>query len=196
MFTATGVGRDEPEPEIFKRPVWLGPPEDELGRAVDVAQVLARSDRGLVALSHAIAYSTGVSFTFEARVAGLKSIEMHMIQTHQHVGRIEGGLDELPDGFIRIGLELPGGARVSNLGMPRWRPGEEPDGPSLVMSGGGGGQTSARIVQLHPGYWLHPLPDEGTIRVSCEWPIAEIPFTTVELAAAPLRAAGAQAIAL
>ena len=195
MFTSAGAG-DEPEPEISQRPSWLGPPENELGRAVDVAQILARSDRGLVALSHAIAYSTGVSLTFEARVAGLKSIDMHTIHAQQHVGRIEGDVDELPEGFIRIGLELPGGARVSNLGMPRRRPHEEPDGPSFVMCGGGGGQTSAREIQMHPGYWLHPLPGDGTIRLSCEWPAADIPFTTVELDTALLREAAARAITL
>lgn len=193
MFVAAGDAEDG-EPERYERPAWLGPPAGELGRAVDVAQIVARSDAGLIALAHAVAYTTGVSLTFYARVSGLKPGEMHTIYMHQHGGVSDP--DELPDAFMRIGVEVPGGARASNMGRRSWDPEAEPEGPLLMMHGGGGGQTSAREAELHPGYWLWPLPQPGVLKLSCEWPIAGIPFTTVELDAAPLREAAARAIAL
>jgi hypothetical protein len=30
-------------------------------------------------------------------------------------------------------------------------------------------------------YWVWPLPQSGTIQVSCEWPLAGIALSTVEI---------------
>ena len=62
------------EAEPWARPVqpeWLGPPAGELGGVVPLGLVLARSELGVVALSHAIAYSTGVAFDLVAQAGGL-----------------------------------------------------------------------------------------------------------------------------
>ena len=192
MFTAS-TSRDAP-PEPMARPAWIGPPEDELGRAVDVATVLGRSDTGLVAFAFAVAYSTGVSLNLHARATGLKSSDTHRLFHEQHAGMRDDD-EELPDGFLRVGIELPGGALVSNLGGHRW-PSSEPDGPVLHPSGGGGGQSSGHSVEMHPGYWLYPLVGEGTMQVSVEWPLVGIAFTTVELDATPFREAGLRAVKL
>ena len=191
MYVGPGDG-DDGEPQRYTRPAWIGPPEGELGRAVDLAQVLARSDVGVIALGHAVAYSTGVSLTLYARVSGIKPGDMHLMHMPHH----GADPDELPDAFMRLGVELPDGRRASNMGARPWQPDAEPDGPLLLMHGGGGGQTNAHEAELHPGYWLWPLVEEGTLRISCEWPIAQIPFTTVELDTAPLREAAARVIAL
>ena len=53
------------------QPEWLGPPAGELGGVVPLGLVLARSELGVVALSHAIAYSTGVAFDLVAQAGGL-----------------------------------------------------------------------------------------------------------------------------
>ena len=97
-----------------------------------------------------------------------------------------GGFDDddgLPDGFLRVGIELPGGARVSNLSAHRMfrRRETRPDEPVLMMHGGGGGQASDNQASLRPGYWLWPLPEPGTLLLSCEWPIADIALQTVEI---------------
>lgn len=196
MFVSGAAG-DEPEPERYERPPWLGPPADELGRAVDLSVVLGRGDRGVVALSHAIAYSTGIELHVVARAGGVSRSDAARFFHEQHMGVLDPD-EELPAGFLRLGLELPGGTRVSNLrNVLRSRAFEaEPDGPVLLMHGGGGGQAGQDSVETKPAYWLWPLPEAGTIRISCEWPLAEIPFTTVELDTAPLREAAARVVRL
>ena len=193
MFTSASARAEGPA-EAFVRPAWVGPPENELGRAVDVAKILGRSDTGLVAFAYAVAYSTGVSLSLYARANGLKASDTHRLFHEQHVA-LRGDDEDLPDGFLRVGIELPGGALVSNLRGHRWQQ-SEPEGPLLNPSGGGGGQSSGDSVEMHPGFWLYPLVGEGTMRVSIEWPLVGIGFTTVELDATPLREAGLRAVTL
>jgi hypothetical protein len=115
-----------------------------------------------------------------------------MIFHEQHAGRV--GLDELPKGFLRFGIELPDGQRVSNLQQP-WRrgtPEQGPAGPVLTQAGSSGTNTSTDTgVEWSFGYWLWPLPVAGVVRLFCEWPIAEIDLTSVEVGTAPLLAAAA-----
>lgn len=187
---------DEPEPPPpaveSERPVWLGPQTGELGVAVPLGLVLDRTERGFVAVSHALAYSTGVSFDLVAHVAGLKPSEINGIFHDQHAGR--AGVEELPDGFLRFGVEQANGTRVSNLGRHRFvEPGASPSGPVLFQNGGGGGQSSGTSVTWSLGYWLWPLPPEGPFRLYAEWPVAAISMTYAEIDAAVLREAAGRA---
>jgi hypothetical protein len=179
----------EPEPPVeHEQPEWLGPPSGELGVAVPFGLVLARSHRGVVALSHALVHSTGVQFQVVAHVDGLRAGESNLLFHEQHVGRM--GLSELPGGFLRFGIELPDGARVSNLTEGGWRrsPQErEATGPVLRQSGGsGGGSSTGTSVDWSVGYWFWPLPHAGVLRLFCEWPVAEIGLASAEIDAAPL----------
>jgi hypothetical protein len=42
---------------------------------------------------------------------------------------------------------------------------------------------------MHSGYWLWPLPPPGPLRISCEWPVADIELTSAELDASAIVAA-------
>src|SRR5579884_2897856 len=97
-----GDGDDEAAPDEPKRPAWFGAPDDELGAVVPYGLVLARSDKAVVALSHAVVYSTGVHFDFVAVARGLARSEANRVFHEQH-GFDE---DELPDALLRIGFEL------------------------------------------------------------------------------------------
>lgn len=99
--------------------------------------------------------------------------------------------EELSASFLRIGLELPGGSRVSNLGrrMGRGRFAsveEEPTAPVFFEHGGGGASAGGGRVSMQPGFWLWPLPESGAIAVCCEWPVVEIPLSSIELDVEPL----------
>ena len=195
MFVAPGG--DEPEPpQEHVRPAWLGPPPDELGRAVDLSLVLARGARGAVAIPHAVTYSNGVELHVVARARGVTRSDAARFHHEQHMG-IADPSDAMP-GFLRLGIELPDGSRVSNLqNVLRSRAFEaKPSGPVLFMHGGSGGQSTHDSVETKPAYWLWPLPPVGTMRVSCEWPLAGVPFTTVELETAPLREAASRVVPL
>ncbi len=189
-FGAADDGPDRPEPS---RPSWMEP-EDELGVAVPLGVVVARSEQGVVAVSHAIVHGNGVSFSFVALARGLTRRVAQQLFHEQH----HADSDDLGDGFLRIGLELADGTRVSNLGRRRpWGPGrdEEPEGPLFFHHGGGGSMGHGDSATLHNDYWLWPLPPAGPIRVSCEWPIVGIPLATVEVDGA-LAAAAAGVVPL
>jgi hypothetical protein len=172
---------DSESPPEHRPPTWLGPPEDELGKTIPLDSVIARSEIGVVAVSHAVVYSTGVSFDFVARARGLSPSQANRLFHEQHTF----GEDELPDGLLRIGFELADGRRASNLNWRAQRrlmaPDAEPEGPVLMPHAGGGGSAGGGDVSLRPGYWLWPLPPTGPFWISCEWPVVKIPLTTIEI---------------
>jgi hypothetical protein len=197
LFSLDLDEQEPPEPPVeHERPEWLGPPNGELGVSVPIGLVLARSDRGAIAVSHAVAYSSGVSFDLVAHVGGLKVGQANSIFHEQHAGRL--GVEELPDGFFRFGVELPDGTRVSNLAQRRpWaKPDQAPHGPVLFQSGGGGGQSSGTSVSWNLSFWLWPLPSEGLLRLYCEWPIANIGVSHVQIEMRLILEAASKAIQL
>ena len=200
MFSfAEGEGDDEDfEREPSPMPPWFGPPDDELGAVVALGLILGRTEKGVVALSHATVYSTGLALDVIAVARGLSNSQSNRLFHEQHL--FEEG-EEPPSGFLRIGLELPDGTRVSNLGgrMGRrslMKPDEEPGRPVLMERGGGGGSAGQGRVRMNPGFWLWPHPGPGAMRVFCEWPIVEISLSTVDVDAAELVAAGERVVPL
>jgi hypothetical protein len=195
MFSSPGPDDDDQHETWTRQPPWFKP-EDELGAPVPLGGVIARSERSVVALSQVVAHSSGVSLEFLALARGLKRADANRIFHEQHL--FDEG--EPSDTFLRIGLELADGTRVSNLGghrgMRRAFAGEEPDGPILMPNGGGGGNGMPDAVSMRPGYWLWPLPPAGALRVWCEWPALEIPLSSLELDADAIREAAQRALPL
>jgi hypothetical protein len=183
----------EPEP-VWVPPEWLGPPEAELGWAVPISRVVARSDRSAVALRSATAYSTGVVFDLVAQARGLPEREANRLMHEQH---LVAGEEEPTDALLRVGFELGDGSRISNLGRrPLLDPTTEPDGPVLSPVGGGGGSAGPGRFSMSYGYWLWPLPPPGSLRIYVEWPALDIALTHVELDADLIREAAGRAQAL
>jgi hypothetical protein len=140
-------GSDE-EPEVEEPPEWSAPPDQELGVAVPLSLIIGRSERAAIGLRSATAYTTGAILDFYAVVRGVDSRETPTLFHHQHLAS-RGA--ETPDAFLRLGIEIADGARVSNLGNPRlreWKPGATPDGPTFVPQGatsGGSGPGRATL---------------------------------------------------
>lgn len=194
MFSS-GPG-DEGDPEHYHvSPPWFGPPAEELGESVPFSVVVASSDRAVVALRSATAFSTGSSFDFLAAGRGLTERETNRLFHEQH---LVGDEDEPPAAFLRIGFELADGRRVSNLGRDHrfTRPDQEPDGPVLFMHGGGGGSAGGGRFTLQPGLWLWPLPPPGPLRVFVEWPAMDIALAHAELDSEIVRGAASRSKAL
>jgi hypothetical protein len=186
---------DPPERTEFRAPEWFGSPDGELGAYVPLGLVIARSDQGVVAISHAIGFSTGIGFELVAQARGLREQDTQRLFHEQH---LPFDPDEPAAGFLRVGLERPDGARLSNLGGRRqWHDmTNPPPGPILIEHGGGGGMSGDGHVSMRPGFWIWPIPGPGTIRLSCEWPLVDIPFSSVDLDAEPLRDACGRALKL
>lgn len=172
----------------FVPPAWIGPPRDELGWAVPLALVVARSERAVVALRHATAYSTGVVLDVVAQARDLSQREAHRLLHERHLYPDE---EEQAPGFLRFGVELADGTRASNLGTPHPPASvdDEPEGPVLMQIGGSGGSGDEETVALEERYWLWPLPTPGQLGVYVEWPALEIPLSTADLDTSALRAA-------
>jgi hypothetical protein len=191
---------DGVDDDQMSMPAWHGPPNDELGIAVPEAIVVGRSENGVVALSHVLAYSTGVQFDFVGRAVGIKQSRVHAMFHAQHNFGMSD--DESPtDEFLRIGLEFSDGVRVSNLSSDWWRGGAddtEPEGPVFHhASGGGGGMSGTHgAVSMSPSYWLWPLPPAGPLRVWCEWPVVGIDLVSAEIDASSIVAAAARTVPL
>jgi hypothetical protein len=186
---------DEGEPrEEHEQPAWLGPPDDELGVATTLNVVVGRSEQAALALTQATSFTNGLTLSFLARARDLDAKTARTLFHEQHP--YGPGAEDLPDGFLRLGVELPGGARASNI---RRRPpfGEnDPEGPVFMHRGGGGGSGRADSVTMNHDYWLWPLPEPGTIRVSCEWPLVGISLSTVEVDGASLVEAATRVVPL
>jgi len=61
----------------------------------------------------------------------------------------------------------------------------QPSGPLVQPQRGGGG--GKRYDQT---YWCWPLPPDGPITITVQWPAAGIALTTVEIDASAIRRAG------
>jgi hypothetical protein len=174
---------------------WFGPPDGELGEAVPLSVVLGRSERAVVALRSATAYSTGSVLHFVAVARGLAQRETNRLFHDQHLG---GNEDEVSDAFLRVGVELADGVGVSNLGLaqPLSDSAVEPPGPVLSPTSGSGGHVGGGGFDLRQSYWLWPLPPPGPLRVFVEWPALGIDLASTELDARPLRDAAERSRAL
>jgi hypothetical protein len=190
MFSHAVPGRGDDDPAAAAERPWSpaqGPPEDEVGAAVSVAAVVGRSQDAAVALSQATVYSEGMTFHFVALARGLGLRQSSRLLHDQQ--RFDEA-DEPGDGFLRLGLELPDGRRVSNLGVRighgRYASLQEPARLVFFEHGGGGGSGGGGRLSLRPAFWLWPLPDTGAIQVFCEWPVVGISLSSLAVEVGPL----------
>jgi len=171
-------------PEPHRQPVWLGPPENELGVAVPVPVLLVGTDELAIGLTGVVAYSSGLQLHVELR-RRTEPDDLDVMHAHMRRRHARGG--EIAPEVLRFGVQLADGRKATNLDLRPWSLGEEPAGPLLVERGGGGGGRAWSF-----GYWLWPLPPPGTLTVAVEWPAAGVQLTTHGLDAAPLLEAAAR----
>jgi hypothetical protein len=157
---------DVAEPVDVRPPPWTGPPDNVLGRAVDLAAVLARTPTLAIVADAFRAYPTGVRFTL--------TVAFRLRER------------AYPDPFnsrLLLGVGMADGRRArSHLGDAT--AGE----PVLWQLGGHGGSRRAEM-----DFWLHPLPPPGPMLVVVKWEDAGVDEHAVEVDAAPLVAAAAEA---
>jgi hypothetical protein len=187
-------GEGDPPEEEHHPPAWFGPPEDELGVAISLNLVIGRSEQGAVALSRATSFTTGLTLSFVAQARDLDRRTAQSLFHEQHP--FGAGEEDLPDGFLRLGVELRGGAKASNIGGYRPFGEGEPEGAVFIHRGGGGGNGRRDGVTMQNDYWVWPLPEPGPFRVSCEWPLVGIALSTVEIDGAVLVEAATRVVPL
>jgi hypothetical protein len=187
-----------PPPSFFepvavdRQPVWLGPPANVLPGMVPVELLIARNDQTAVAVTGIRAYPTGFGFTLSLS-----------LRAYPPAGPqdpyppfdppFEG--DQIPDAFLRLGVQFADGAKATNL--PRYDlphdDDTEPTPPVLTAHGGRGG-GGGRAWEMDR--WVWPLPPAGPLAFVCEWPAHQIGESRVELDARSVRQAAERAVTL
>jgi hypothetical protein len=173
-------------PEHPPRPPWLGPPENELGEAVAASVVLVKRSDLAIVVTDFRSYSCGIGGRLIVRIrerepGGRMMHPMHLIMHTR-------GTDpaELPRELLRFGIEFADGRRATTIDNRASR-GDEPPEIALRQRGGSGGGSGWEF-----GFWIWPLPPEGSLTFAVEWPAESVELTTSELDPGPLLAAAAR----
>jgi len=185
---------EPPEHEFAPPPSWLGAPQNELGAAVPLRLVLARTDRVAIALIGATAYSTGTTLTLAVRSRRSDAQDFfgdpfgmpfgHPMRRAPHGGELD------PD-VLRFGVQFSDGGKATTAGGTSSWVADEPSGPVLSESGGGGSPADYTSK-----FWLWPLPPPGPVTFAVEWPAREIALSKQQVDASVFIDASRQSEAL
>jgi hypothetical protein len=186
-----------PPPSLYvpegwdRQPVWLGPPANELPGMVPVElPLIARTDEAAVAVTGIRAYPTGFGFTLSLRLRAHSSWDSYPFDVP-----FEG--DQIPDAFLRFGVQFANGARATNL--PRYDLPHDDDTeptPPVLTAHGGRGEGGGGGRAWDADQWVWPLPPAGPLAFVCEWPARQVGESRVELDARSVRQAAERAATL
>jgi len=173
------------------RPVWAGPPQDELPGAVALAPVIGRSATTVVSLEVVGCYSTGIVLDLTIRVRERERISRgHLYEALSvHHGRGHLGL-LLPPGGLRFGVQFADGRRVTSLEDGPWSDLPSDVAPvewtpsGLVVDG----MDRPRVYgnTWRRALWLWPVPPPGDLTVACLWPDRDIAETRTVVPTGPV----------
>ena len=183
-----------PEPEEehdHVQPPWHAAPENWIGGGVGREIVLFRNEDLAVTLESFLAYRTGVEFKLVRRFRDEETSWGLEPDSGFHFRGHGPRAEEEAARRLRLGVRFPDGSKATNLAV-WWNQDEPPSPPVIIQSGGGGGGGR----YWSEGWWLWPLPPEGSFEFALEWPAAGIPLTFTEVEARPFREAAERSIEL
>ncbi len=177
---------DPPPVEPVEHKPWWGAPPNELGVAVPLRLVLARTDELVIALLDAVAYTTGLSFrlTVKRRRESADPREPWFRDPLGLHAAVSPG-EALPENLLRLGLLFADGRKATTIGSFGIL--GEPSPPVLTPGGSSGDGR-----EWESSLWLWPLPPGGPLTVVVEWPSERIDESRQQIdAESLLEAAGA-----
>ena len=169
----------------FVRQPWMSPPEDELGVAVPVQQVLTAGEEAVVVLSSCVAYTSGFQLGLAIR------------KKHEPPPLADPRLHrEMPEMSLEVGVRFADGRETSPARDAEQRKaffeavaaGSDPPLPPGPMIGSGGGGGGGRTWNWT--YWIWPLPPDGPMTVVARWPAGRVPDGEVQVDGSVIRRAG------
>ena len=170
-------------------PPWAGPPESELGVAVPLRTVLARQPGLVIALTDCVAYSNGFNFGIAIRSANEldhRSFGFGPPSEADRAGRFEVRVRFADGRESTVTGHGPNPAVMAYyLAWQEGRELEVPAGPIIGQFGGGGGGK-----RMDFQYWVWPLPPDGPLSISCEWPKGGVASSWTEVDGDAIRDAG------
>ena len=178
--------RERPKPQR-QRPWWMRP-RGELAGVMPLELVVAKNDLAAVAISRVGAYSAGFEFELVIMLSE-RGAEADIDPSLFHPGPRRRRGPGAEGDQLRFGVQFADGSKATNLDRS-WAEhrDEPPPGPVLRTGGGGGGDSEWR-----QSIWVWPLPPPGPLAFVCEWPVAGIELTRVEIDAQQLIDAAARA---
>ena len=173
----------EPRPHPAPaRPVWAGPPSDELPVVIHVGQFLHRAPSLVMGVRSLEVYSTGccIDLAWVLRRDGLSEQEWGTLGSGFRMparGRAPADTDLL------FGIEYADGRKAVISDPAPYRLGTEAalTGPMLLGIGGGGTTGSDDEWVYSSRLWLWPLPEQGDLRLVAKWDEAGMPETSIVL---------------
>ena len=172
MWASSGSWpHDGPDEDYVRR---MSPPENEIPVALPGNAALARTADAALALTEFRVYSTGVTFTQALRVRRGRTGRRDI---HELLWRQGDGAP----GML-VGLELADGRRVDDTDR------QGPMGDLVFSCTGGSGDE----LSLDQGWWLHPLPPQGPLRLVVRFDDLGISETVTELDGGAIREAAGE----
>ena len=182
-----------PPAHTFEPPGFLTPPDDEIGVPVHMRKVIASNSAVVVAITHCVAYSTG----FQLGI-GIRRRDEPARPEFRIRGMPPPRPTTPPEMSLELGIRFADGRRSDHSGhgppeefmsyyrdLQEGRKPELPPGPVIAGWGGGGGGKRWDME-----YWVWPLPPDGPMTVTCEWPLGDLPASSQELDGGAIRRAG------
>jgi hypothetical protein len=190
MFSHLGPSdADNVPPDLLAWRTRTTAPENEIPTAVAFSAVLTRNDDIAVALVGLRAFSVGLQFDVMVRFRtvppGRQSADIYSLIGGHTID------EESAQRRLLLGLEYSDGRRVTNVGFRFPPPATDPDAPTLMATGGSGGELT-----YDQSYWLHPLPPPGPLLVVCRWPAFDLPESRITLDGDAIVQAAGRAITL
>lgn len=174
------VDQGPPEPEPRPVPQWANPPRLVFPGVLPVTQVVASSEKGVVAFIEIRAFELGCVFDIDACVvAPTDPAERLRLTTISNF--VSRPVKQLPDEMLRFGVEFADGTKATTVDRAaswlRRDQETEPEGPVLRSAGSRGGHSDPGWVAMGEPLWLWPLPPRERFDLVVEWPVAGIGLT-------------------
>lgn len=167
-------------PEPKPAPQWSNPPRLVFPGVLPVTEVVASSEKGVIAFIEIRAFESGCVFDIDACVVAPTdpADRLRMATISGHMSR---SMEQLPDELLRVGVEFADGTKATTVERAAlWylRDQEtEPEGPVLRSMGSRGGHSDPGWVAMNEPLWLWPLPPRERFDLVVEWPVAGIELT-------------------
>lgn len=165
------------------RPVWAGPPANELPVVIHVGRFLHRSPSVVMGVRSLEVYSTGccIEIVWVLRKDGLSEDEWGDLGSRGFRTPMRGRW--FSESGLLFGIEYADG-RKAVVGQPRPdMSGTEPavSQPVLLQAGGGSGMGTDDEWVSSSRLWLWPLPEQDDVRLVARWNDAGVPETSLVL---------------
>jgi hypothetical protein len=161
---------------------WEGPPRGVLGHPAVIRQFVARTDRAVVALQHALAFPEGCLLTLHVALRRGSLGEPAWERLRASLTG-EGPYVPPADADLKFGVRFPGGpaATTTDSAFRGLRdPSDRPEPPVLIEAGGGSASDDW-FCRSDRQLWLWPLPPPGPFEFVIQWPGAGIDATAATL---------------